>query len=64
VAFVALTVRVDEAPEAIEAGLAAMVTVGVAGGSVDRVPDLAEPHPERARKSENSNIAAKGGAIL
>jgi hypothetical protein len=55
----------DEVPEAIEAGVAAMVTVGVAGGgSLGRVADLAPPHPASVRNSGNSNIAAKGGEIL
>jgi hypothetical protein len=55
----------DEAPEVIEAGAAATVTVGVAGdGSLERVADLAPPHPASVRSSGNSNIAAKGEEIL
>jgi hypothetical protein len=55
----------DEAPEAIEAGAAARVTVGMAGGgSLGRVADLAPPHPASVRKSGNSNIDAKGEEIL
>jgi hypothetical protein len=55
----------DEVPEMIEAGAAATVTVGVAGGgSLGRVADLAPPHPASVKNSGNSNIAAKGEGIL
>jgi hypothetical protein len=64
VAFVALTVNMDEVPAAIEAGLAAMVTAGVTTGSVGGVPDLAAPQPASVRKSGNSNIAARGEESL
>lgn len=49
----------DEAPAAIEAGLAAMVTAGVTTGSVGGVPDFAVPQPASVSKSGNSNIAAR-----
>jgi hypothetical protein len=65
VAFAALTVNMDEAPEVIEAGAAATVTVGVAGGgSLGRVADLAPPHPASVSNAGNSNITAKGEEIL
>jgi hypothetical protein len=35
VAFVAVTVNVDDPPAVIEVGLAVMVTVGAAGGATD-----------------------------
>jgi hypothetical protein len=55
----------DEAPEVIEAGAATTVTVGVAaGGSLERVADLAPPHPASVRSNGNSNIAAKGEEVL
>jgi hypothetical protein len=61
VALVALTVNMDEAPAAIEAGLAAMVTVGsVAVGLLGKVPDLAAPHPASITRRANSEIAARG----
>jgi hypothetical protein len=61
VALVALTVNMDEAPAAMEAGLTAMVTVGsVAGGSVGNVPDLAAPHPASITRTAKSEIAARG----
>jgi hypothetical protein len=41
-----------------------MVTVGVAAGSVGRVPDLAAPHPENVSRSGKSNIVAKGEETL
>ena len=55
----------DEVPDVIEAGAAATLTVGAAGGgSLERVADLAPPHPASVRKSGNSNIAATGEEIL
>jgi hypothetical protein len=53
----------DEAPAATEAGLAAIVTVGVTG-SMGGVPDLAVPQPASVSKSGNSNIAARGEESL
>jgi hypothetical protein len=72
VASVAVTVSFDEPPATMEAGSAAMVTAGAAGGvdgvagvgSLEKLPDLAPPHPASARNRENSTIAAKGGEIL
>jgi hypothetical protein len=66
VAFVAVTVRVEDPPGVIEAGLAATLTVGAADGdgSLGSVPDLAEPHPASVRKRDNSRVAARGAAIL
>jgi hypothetical protein len=64
VAFVAVTVSVDEVPEMIEAGLAAMLIVGVAAGSPGRSLDLAAPHPTSVRSSGNTNIAANSEEIL
>jgi hypothetical protein len=61
VAFVAATVNMDELPEVIEAGLAAMFTVGVA---VDVLLKLAPPHPVKTRRSGNMNTIAKGKDIL
>jgi hypothetical protein len=53
---------VDELPAAIDAGLAATLTVGAAG-SVGGVLDLVPPHPVKIRrKAGNSN--ASGEAIL
>ena len=43
-ALVAVTVNVDEPPEAIEVGFAVMVTVGAAGGTTVTVA-LAEVFP-------------------
>jgi hypothetical protein len=38
---------------------------GAAGaGSLEKLPDLAPPHPASARNRENSAIAAKSGEIL
>jgi len=47
VALVAVTVSVDELPEAIEAGLAVMVTVGFVGGTTVTVAvaDAVPPVP-------------------
>jgi hypothetical protein len=64
VAFAADTVKVEEAPAVMEAGVAAMLTVGVPGGSVESVPLLAPPHPVNANKRDSSNSAAKGEEIL
>ena len=50
VAFVAVTVNVDDAPAAIEAGLAVIVTVGVVVGPV---PAPTEPHPASSRSDDN-----------
>jgi hypothetical protein len=53
---------VDELPAAIDAGLAATLTVGAAG-SAGGVLDLVPPHPVKIRrKAGNSN--ASGEAIL
>jgi hypothetical protein len=61
VAFVAATVNMDELPDVIEAGLAAMFTVGIA---VDVLLKLAPPHPVKTRRSGNMNTIAKGEEIL
>jgi hypothetical protein len=53
VALVALTVRVDEAPGAIEVGLAVIVTVAV--------PALTVPQPVTSRS--NDNVIAIGNRI-
>jgi hypothetical protein len=51
----------DELPAVIEAGLAAMFTVGVAVA----VPlKLAPPHPVNSRRSGNMNTIANGEEIL
>ena len=49
VAFVAVTVNMDELPAAIEAGLAAIATVG--GGDVATRLPLTHPVNNRGRKS-------------
>jgi hypothetical protein len=59
-----VTVRVEEDPEAMEAGLAAMLMVGVAGGSVEIFPDFVPPQPVKANKRAGSNNAAKGETRL
>jgi hypothetical protein len=64
VAFVAETVKVEEAPAAMEAGVAAMLTVGVADESVESWPLLAPPHPVNTNNMESANNAASGGEIL
>jgi hypothetical protein len=46
VAFVAATVNVEEAPAAIEVGLAVMVTVGVSE------PGPTEPHPATSKSAD------------
>jgi hypothetical protein len=61
VALLAATVNMDELPAAIEAGLAAMLTVGVA---VDVLLKWAPPHPVNTRRSGNINTNAKGEEIL
>ena len=61
VALLAATVNMDELPAVIEAGLAAMLTVGVA---VDVPLKLAPPHPVNTRRSGNMNTIAKGEEIL
>jgi hypothetical protein len=53
VAFVAVTVNVEEPPAAIEAGLAEIDTVGVVVGPV---PAPTEPHPASSR-SDDKEIA-------
>jgi shikimate 5-dehydrogenase len=42
VAFVAVTVRVDELPAVIELGFATMLTVGAGGAAAATVTDVAE----------------------
>jgi len=56
VAFVAVTVKVDEPPAAIEAGLAEMVTVGT--GVVPM--ELLTPHPVKSRGSTRPGIIHRG----
>jgi hypothetical protein len=51
----------DELPAVIEAGLAAMLTVGVAVGVLLK---LAPPHPVNTRRSGNMNTIANGEEIL
>jgi hypothetical protein len=51
----------DELPAVIEAGLAAMLTVGVAVGALLK---LAPPHPVNTRRSGNMNTIANGEEIL
>jgi hypothetical protein len=46
VAFVAATVNVEEAPAAIEVGLAVMVTVGASE------PGCTEPHPASSKSDD------------
>jgi beta-phosphoglucomutase-like phosphatase (HAD superfamily) len=53
VAFVAATVNVEDAPAAIEAGAAEMVTVGVVVGPV---PAPTEPQPA-SNRSDDKEIA-------
>jgi hypothetical protein len=53
----------DELPAVIEAGLAAMLTVGVVD-AVDVLLKLAPPHPVNTRRSGNINTIAKGEEIL
>jgi hypothetical protein len=64
VAFAAETVRVEEDPEAMEAGLAAMLMVGAADGSVEMLPDFAPPQPVKANRRAGNNNAAKGETSL
>jgi hypothetical protein len=61
VALLAATVNMDELPAVIEAGLAAMLTVGVAVGVLLK---LAPPHPVNTRRSGNMNTIANGEEIL
>ena len=56
VAFVAVTVKLDEPPAAIEAGLAEMVTVGA--GVVPM--ELLTPHPVKSRGSTRPGIVQRG----
>jgi hypothetical protein len=56
VAFAAVTVKVDEPPAAIEAGLAEMVTVGT--GVVPM--ELLTPHPVKSRGSTRPGIIHRG----
>jgi hypothetical protein len=60
-AFVAATVNMEELPALIEAGLAAMLTVGIAV-EVELLK-LAPPHPANTRKSGNRNTIANGEEI-
>jgi len=53
----------DELPAVIEAGLAAMLTVGVVV-PVDVLLKLAPPHPVNTRRSGNMNTIANGEEIL
>jgi hypothetical protein len=59
VAFVAVTVNVDEPPAATVVGLAVMVTVG--GAAV--VPAPAEPHPATSRNREQVITIAMSDSI-
>jgi hypothetical protein len=64
VAFVAVTVSVDELPDAMDVGFAVTLTVGAAGSVVLTEPpaDLAPPHPDRMKRKAG-NSTAKGEAI-
>jgi hypothetical protein len=62
VELVALTVRVDEPPVAIEAGLAAMVTAGTAAES--DCGFSTKPHPTTVSRGGNNKIAARGEETL
>jgi hypothetical protein len=53
----------DELPAVIEAGLAAMLTVGV-DVVVGVLLKWAPPHPVNTRRSGNMNTIAKGEEIL
>jgi hypothetical protein len=53
----------DELPAVIEAGLAAMLTVGVAV-AVAVLLKWAPPHPLNSRRNGNINAIAKGEEIL
>ena len=55
VALVAVTVSVDEAPAAIDVGLALIPMIGAAGGFV---PLLKTPHPVSSRSMEKPDVAA------
>jgi len=57
VAFVAVTVRVDELPDAIEVGLTLIPTMGAVGGAPE-LPLTAVPQPVNSRHSERLDITA------
>lgn len=57
VAFVAVTVRVDELPDAIAVGLALIPTIGAVGGASE-LPLKRVPQPVNSRHSERLDIAA------
>ena len=56
VAFVAVTVRVDELPDAIDVGLAFIPTMGAVGGAPE-LPLKAVPQPVNNRHSERLDNA-------
>jgi hypothetical protein len=60
VAFVAVTVNVEELPAATVVGLAVMVTVGAVGAVV---PALEEPHPDTSRNREQVITTATSDSI-
>jgi hypothetical protein len=57
VAFVAVTVRVDELPDAIDVGLTLIPTMGAVGGAPE-LPLKAVPQPVNSRHNERLNITA------
>jgi hypothetical protein len=60
VAFVAVTVNVEEAPAATVVGLAVMVTVAAVGAVVAA---LVEPHPDTSRNGEQIIAIAMSDSI-
>ena len=56
VAFVAVTVRVDELPDAIEVGLALIPTIGAVGGGPE-LPLKRMPQPVNSRHNERLDTA-------
>ncbi len=55
--MLAVTVNVDELPEVIEAGLAAIVTVGAGGGTY---PGILFAHPVNSKGSDRQDNSAAG----
>ncbi len=62
VAFVAVTVSVEELPAAIEAGLAPMVTVGIAGGGA--AVEWPDPQAVTSKSRGRMNSISRDEAIL
>jgi hypothetical protein len=66
VALVAVTVSLDAAPAVTLAGLALMLTVGVAEEAIEVVlvlPDKELPHPVNASRSAAADTLLRSGAI-